>query len=77
MAYIALKPCSFGGRQFKIGEEVPDGFVLPEMAKRLIGMDKIAAEPDAVSSQKPEVSQETEPEKTSKNVMRNRKSGDE
>ncbi len=75
MAYIALKPCSFGGRQFKIGEEIPTGFVLPEMTKRLVGMGKIAERPDAGLSQKAEL--ETEPEKILKNAMRNRKSGGE
>ncbi len=45
MAFIALKPCSFAGKQFKIGEAIPDGLVLPEVAPRLIKLGKIAEMP--------------------------------
>ncbi|MCI8414898.1 MAG: hypothetical protein HFF00_04635 [Ruminiclostridium sp.] len=38
MAFIALKPCSFGGQSFRIGEQVPHELVLPEMKRRLISM---------------------------------------
>jgi len=39
MAFIALKPCSFAGKSFRIGEQVPHDLVLPEMKRRLISMD--------------------------------------
>lgn len=38
MAFIALKPCSFGGQSFRIGDQVPQDLVLPEMKRRLISM---------------------------------------
>lgn len=38
MAFIALKPCSFGGKSFRIGDQVPHELVLPEMKRRLISM---------------------------------------
>lgn len=38
MAFIALKPCSFGGKSFRIGDQVPHDLVLPEMKRRLIAM---------------------------------------
>lgn len=38
MAFIALKPCSFGGKSFRIGDQVSHDLVLPEMKRRLISM---------------------------------------
>lgn len=46
MAYVALKPCCFAGQKFWIGETIPDGLVLPEMAGRLIEMGKLAEMPE-------------------------------
>ncbi len=49
MAYLALKPCCFAGQKFWIGEAVPAELVLPEMARRLIQMGKLAEVPDSKS----------------------------
>ena len=42
MAYKALKPCSFAGQKFKIGEIVPDSVLVPGAITRLILAGKIA-----------------------------------
>lgn len=42
MTYIALKPCSFAGQKFKIGDKIPGGCILPGAAKNLVKMEKIA-----------------------------------
>lgn len=41
--YIALKPCTFAGKKYKIGEPIADGVVLREAAPRLCKMGMIAA----------------------------------
>lgn len=41
MTYIATKPCSFRGRPFTVGETIPEGYVLPEAADRLVKMGLI------------------------------------
>ena len=63
MAYVALKPCCFAGQKFWIGEAVPAELVLPEMARRLIQMGKLAEVPDGKleKSEEPDVKPE-EPE---------------
>lgn len=38
MAYIALKPCRFAGRDFRIGETVPGELVHPGAAVNLVKM---------------------------------------
>lgn len=43
MAYIALKPCTFAGQKFKIGDSIPGDVLLPGAAKNLIKMGKIAS----------------------------------
>lgn len=43
MAYIALKPGTFGGQSFKIGDTVPEKFLLPGAIKNLVKMGKIAS----------------------------------
>lgn len=40
--YIALKPCSFAGEAYRIGEEIPNGKVLPEAVARLVRQGVIA-----------------------------------
>lgn len=50
MAYTALKPCSFGGQDFKIGDIVPRARVIPRMAKRYLMMGVIADAPDSAAS---------------------------
>ncbi len=42
MAFIALKPCSFGGERFFIGDSISTSLVQPEMVKRLIKMGMLA-----------------------------------
>ena len=43
MAYIALKPCKFGGQQFKIGNTIPEEVLLPGAIKNLVKMEVIAS----------------------------------
>lgn len=43
MTYIALKPCSFAGQAFRIGEEIPEILLLPEAINGLVKMGVIAA----------------------------------
>ncbi len=80
MAFIALKPCSFAGKHFKIGEEIPDGLVLSDMAPRLIKMGKIA-EAQKTSVPEPQKSEsepesEPEPEPKSKRAKNKKPGGD-
>lgn len=42
MIYVAQKPCSFAGIDFKIGEEVPEVLIAPGASKSLIGMGILA-----------------------------------
>lgn len=44
MAYVAMKPCRFAGRNFRIGESIPDELVHPGAAKNLLKMGVIAAQ---------------------------------
>ena len=48
MSYIALKPCTFAGQKFKIGESVPGEYILPGAAKNLVKM-QIISPADGVS----------------------------
>lgn len=42
MAYIAQKPCMFAGRDFRVGDAVPDEFILPENRNGLVKMGVLA-----------------------------------
>lgn len=42
MTYIALKPCSFAGLNYRIGESVPDVVLHPGAIKSLVKMGVIA-----------------------------------
>ena len=42
MAYVALKPCSFAGQKFRIGETVPAEVIQPGAARNLVKMGLIA-----------------------------------
>ena len=42
MAYKALKPCSFAGQKFKIGEIVPESVFAPGAISRMIAAGKVA-----------------------------------
>ena len=53
MAYIAVKPCCFNGKQFFVGEDVPDEFILSGNEKSLIKMGKIAVQGSAPVKQAP------------------------
>lgn len=43
MTYIALKPCSFAGLSYRIGDSVPDAVLHPGAIKSLISMGVIAS----------------------------------
>lgn len=47
MAYTALKPCSFAGLNYRIGETVPEAVLLPGAIKSLIKMGVIGASDDS------------------------------
>lgn len=49
MVFIALKPCRFGGMDYKIGDSIPQEKVLPERVEALhqmgiitVGLEEIA-----------------------------------
>lgn len=42
MAYKALKPCSFAGQKFKIGDIVPESVFVPGAISRMIAAGKVA-----------------------------------
>ena len=46
MAYFAQKPCSFQGKPFKIGEQIPDDLILPEAVAQLLRMGVIISLPE-------------------------------
>ena len=47
MKLIAQKPCSFGGKKFCIGDEIPSGYVLDPKAQEKMGVLVIAADGEA------------------------------
>lgn len=53
MAYTALKPCTFAGQTFKIGEIVPDELIHPENVNNLVKMGKIAVTGDSAYIEQP------------------------
>ena len=48
MAYVALKPCCFADRRFKIGETIPGELIHPASAANLIKMNIISANTDGI-----------------------------
>ena len=38
MSYRAIKPCRFAGRDFRVGEIVPEALLAPGAKKRLLSM---------------------------------------
>lgn len=46
MPYVALKPCSFAGNSYRVGEAVPEEVILPGAAKNLITMGVLATHKD-------------------------------
>lgn len=48
MAYTALKPCRFAGRDYMVGESVPDEAIRPGAAKDLVKMQVIAPQADII-----------------------------
>ena len=50
MPYVALKPCSFAGNSYRVGEAVPDEVILPGAAKNLITMKVIAPQADTTAT---------------------------
>ena len=45
MSYVALKPCSFAGQSFKVGQPVPLEVLQPGAAKNLVKMAVLAPTP--------------------------------
>ena len=43
MAFVALRPCNFGGQHFLINDEIPDELIHPEGRQNLVKMGVIAA----------------------------------
>jgi len=66
MAFLALKPCSFGGQKFQIGDKIPAALIRPEMVKRLADMGKIA-----------EIKEENNAEKVSSKPRKEEKKDDQ
>ena len=48
MAYTALKPCRFAGRDYLVGESVPDEVIRPGAEKDLVKMNVLAPQPDTI-----------------------------
>ena len=51
MVFIALKPCRFGGTDYKIGESIPAEKVLPEKVEALRAMGIITVGVDELVQQ--------------------------
>ena len=79
MAFVALKPCRFGGTDYKISDSIPKDKVLPERVGALCTMGIITYGVDEVFGQmadsvlaateaevKPEVSETSPPKKRGK-----------
>lgn len=49
MAFIALKPCRFAGRSFRIGETIPDEMIHPGAAKNLVKMGVISSAEEGIT----------------------------
>ena len=43
MAFIALRPCNFGGQHFLINDTIPDELIYPEGRQNLVKMGVISA----------------------------------
>ena len=56
MKLIAKKPCSFGGRDFYINDEIPPGLVADAALQERMGMLAVVADPPGSSSVKEELS---------------------
>lgn len=55
MKLIAKKPCSFGGRDFYINDEIPPGLVADAALQERMGMLAVVADPPGSSSVKEEL----------------------
>lgn len=51
MVFVALKPCRFGGTDYKIGESIPAEKVLPEKVEALRAMGIITVGVDELVQQ--------------------------
>ena len=51
MAYIARKPCRFDGRDFRVGETVPEALVAREARKRLLSSGILATADEPAKTQ--------------------------
>ena len=52
MRLAARKPCSFGGRKFFIGQEIPEGLVLDAAVQERMGVLTILSVPDSRTDSK-------------------------
>ena len=52
MRLVARKPCSFGGRKFFIGQEIPEGLVLDAAVQERMGVLTILSVPDSRTDKK-------------------------
>ncbi len=90
MAYIALRPCSFAGEKFYVGDVVPNALIRPEMVRRLIAAgvvtevreppepaeSKLEVKPESTES-KPEAKSEANPPKSvKKSAAKEKEAGD-
>lgn len=62
MAYIALRPCSFGGEKFYVGNVVPIALIRPEMVRRLTAAGVITEAREQPESEQSELENKPEPE---------------
>ena len=53
MRLIANKPCSFGGRKFYIGDEIPENLVADARLQEKLGVITIVNDVMVVSGEKP------------------------
>lgn len=74
MKLIALKPCSFGGKKFYIGDEIPAEFVLDPQAQEKRGV--LAIVPDGTEEAPPAAPEDTRNEVDTMTVVIHAKEGD-
>lgn len=73
MRYVALKPCTFSGRKFYIGENIPSEFV-ENSAKRLVKYGMIAEMAEEVVEAPEEIKEA--PEEVAEKPKRRSRKGD-
>ena len=62
MSYRAIKPCRFAGRDFRVGEIVPEALLAPGAKKRLLSMGILASgDEPAAPAPKPQPTRKAKP----------------